>query len=67
LPVRGARRPKLTPERIIFARALLADPKVSVGDVAKTFGVDRATLYRALAVDCATGFRDIESRGFVEA
>jgi DNA invertase Pin-like site-specific DNA recombinase len=64
---KGGRRPKLTPERITFARALLADPKVSVGDVAKTFGVDRATLYRALAIDSATGFRDIESRGFVEA
>ena len=46
---RGGRRSKLTPERITFARTLLADPKVTVATVAKTFGVDRATLYRALA------------------
>jgi DNA invertase Pin-like site-specific DNA recombinase len=64
---KGGRRPKLTPETITYARALLADPKVSITDLARTFGVDRATLYRALAVDSATRNCDGGSRGFLEA
>jgi DNA invertase Pin-like site-specific DNA recombinase len=44
----GGRRRKLTPTHLDYARRLLADPKASVGDVAAIFGVDRATLYRAL-------------------
>ena len=44
----GGRRRKLTPTHIDYAKRLLADPKAKVGDVAAVFGVDRATLYRAL-------------------
>jgi DNA invertase Pin-like site-specific DNA recombinase len=44
----GGRRRKLTPAHLRYARTLLADPKASVTDVAAIFGVDRATLYRAL-------------------
>ena len=44
----GGRRRKLTATHIDYARRLLADPKARVGDVAAVFGVDRATLYRAL-------------------
>jgi DNA invertase Pin-like site-specific DNA recombinase len=44
----GGRRRKLTPTHLDYAKRLLADPKARVGDVAAIFGVDRATLYRAL-------------------
>jgi DNA invertase Pin-like site-specific DNA recombinase len=44
----GGRRRKLTPAHLDYARTLLADPKASVTDVAAIFGVNRATLYRAL-------------------
>jgi DNA invertase Pin-like site-specific DNA recombinase len=44
----GGRRRKLTPTQLDYAKRLLADPQARVGDVAAIFGVDRATLYRAL-------------------
>lgn len=44
----GGRRPTLTPKKIEAARKLLEDRDRSVGDVAKTLGVGRATLYRAI-------------------
>jgi DNA invertase Pin-like site-specific DNA recombinase len=44
----GGRRRKLTVKHLDYAKRLLADPKARVGDVAAIFGVDRATLYRAL-------------------
>jgi DNA invertase Pin-like site-specific DNA recombinase len=44
----GGRRPKLTPTQIEMAERLLRDPSSTVVAVAATFGVGRATLYRAL-------------------
>jgi DNA invertase Pin-like site-specific DNA recombinase len=44
----GGRRPKLTPQQIDMARRLLRDPEATMAAVAATFGVARATLYRAL-------------------
>jgi Enterobacteriaceae phage serine recombinase len=47
----GGRPPRLSPKRLAHARAILAaDSSLSVGEAAKTLGVSRATLYRALAV-----------------
>ena len=44
----GGRKRKIDARALKMARAALADRDVSVGDVAKTMRVDRATLYRAL-------------------
>ncbi len=46
---KGGRPSKLAGERLDDARTLLADRNRTVGDVAKTLGVNRVTLYRALA------------------
>jgi DNA invertase Pin-like site-specific DNA recombinase len=46
---KGGRPSKLAGKRLDDARALLADRNRTVGDVAKTLGVNRVTLYRALA------------------
>ena len=45
---RGGRPRLLTPKKVREAKMLLADPKATVTDVAMTFGVSRATLYKAL-------------------
>jgi len=45
----GGRKPKLSGKRLAHARELLANRDISVGEVAATLGVDRSTLYRALA------------------
>lgn len=42
----GGRPAKLSPEDLKAAKALLADPSITVGDVAKRLGVAPATLYR---------------------
>lgn len=44
----GGRRPKLTPQQLMHAARLLSDPETTGAEVAKTFGVARSTLYRAL-------------------
>jgi len=44
----GGRKRKIDSRALKMARAALADRDVSVGDVAKTMRVNRATLYRAL-------------------
>lgn len=44
----GGRKPKLTPRKVTQARKLLEDPTETVGHVAETLGVSRATLYRYL-------------------
>src|SRR5262249_48822008 len=46
---KGGRKPKLTENKLRHARRLLAVPNASVGEVAASLGVNRATLYRALA------------------
>jgi len=45
---KGGRRRKLTSDHVAYARTLLADPKARAADIAAVFGVNRATLYRAL-------------------
>jgi len=45
----GGRKPKLIGKKLAHARELLANRDISVGEVAATLGVDRSTLYRALA------------------
>jgi DNA invertase Pin-like site-specific DNA recombinase len=44
----GGRPPKLSTEDLKAAKALLADPSITVGEVAKRLGVAPATLYRHL-------------------
>ena len=43
---KGGRRPKLDEKKIREIRALLRDPRVVVGDVAKRYGVSRTTIYK---------------------
>ena len=38
----------LTPEQILMAKAMTADPAISIRQVAKQFGIHRSTLYRHL-------------------
>jgi DNA invertase Pin-like site-specific DNA recombinase len=42
----GGRKPALTPDDLGHAKALLADPTITVGDVAKRLKVSLATFYR---------------------
>lgn len=42
----GGRPSKVAPEDLKAAKALLADPSITVGEVAKRLGVSPATLYR---------------------
>lgn len=44
----GGRPAALSPEDLVVARALLADPAISVTDIARRLGVAPATLYRHL-------------------
>ncbi len=44
----GGRPPKLTPDDLIAAKAMLAETTFTVGDVARRLGVSPATLYRHL-------------------
>lgn len=44
----GGRRPKLTAQQLAHAARLLSDPETTGAEVAKTFGIARSTLYRAL-------------------
>ena len=42
-------RPRaLTPEQILMAKAMTADPSISIRQVAEQFGIHRSTLYRHL-------------------
>lgn len=42
----GGRKPKLDDKQVREIRALLRDPRISVSDVAKRYGVSRATVYK---------------------
>lgn len=44
----GGRPPALTLKQVREAKRLLEDPQATVTDVAKTYGVSRATLYKGL-------------------
>jgi DNA invertase Pin-like site-specific DNA recombinase len=46
----GGRKPVLTKKQVCQARKLLADRGTTIKDVAETFGVSRATIYRALGL-----------------
>jgi DNA invertase Pin-like site-specific DNA recombinase len=45
---KGGRPPKLTPEKIEVARAMYGSKKHTLATIAKTVGVSRSTVYRAL-------------------
>lgn len=47
--LKGGRRPKLDAKQIREVKALLADPKISVMDVATRYGVSRSTIYKHLS------------------
>jgi len=47
---KGGRKPKLTTQQICHARKLLADPEVTIKEVASSLKVNRATIYRALGL-----------------
>lgn len=42
---KGGRKPSLTQKQIREAKALLADPSITVADVCANFGISRTTLY----------------------
>lgn len=44
----GGRPPAMSTEDIAMARAMLADPGITVNQVARTLGISPATLYRHL-------------------
>ena len=45
---KGGRPRKLDARKVALARTMLSDPSTSVSEVARTLGVERSTLYRAL-------------------
>lgn len=47
---KGRRKPKLTASQIEHARKLLEDKATTIKSVAEAFGVNRATIYRALGL-----------------
>jgi len=50
---KGGRKPKLSSKQIAHARRLLDDRDTTIKEVAASFGVDRATIYRALGLGAA--------------
>jgi DNA invertase Pin-like site-specific DNA recombinase len=50
---KGGRKPKLTAQQICHARKLLADPEVTIKEVASSLKVNRATIYRAVGLGAA--------------
>ena len=50
---KGGRKPKLSAKQIAHARKLLEDRNTTIKDVAAMFGVNRATIYRALGLGAA--------------
>jgi DNA invertase Pin-like site-specific DNA recombinase len=47
---KGGRKPKLTAGQIATARRLIADPNVTISEVAVSLGVNRSTIYRSLGL-----------------
>ena len=58
----GGRRRKLTEQDIREIRAILRDPEARVGDVAKRYGVCRATLYKRVGIVEPEGVRVAKPR-----
>lgn len=50
---KGGAKPKLLPDQVAVVKRLLADPGTTVSDVARTFNVNRATIYRAIGAQGA--------------
>jgi DNA invertase Pin-like site-specific DNA recombinase len=48
---RGGRKTKISPEKLKAAKVLLSDPRVTHVEVAKSLGVSRPALYRAMKHD----------------
>ena len=46
----GRRPAKLTVKQVCTARKMLADPEMTIKEVAEVFGVNRATIYRSLGL-----------------
>ncbi len=47
---KGGRKPALDAKQICESKALLRDPDIQVTDVAKRYGVSRATIYKHVCV-----------------
>jgi len=54
----GGRKPALTPQKAAVARRLYDERKHTVAEIARIVGVSRATLYRNLAPNAASGRAD---------
>jgi DNA invertase Pin-like site-specific DNA recombinase len=54
----GGRKPALTPQKAAVARRLYDERKHTVAEIARIVGVSRATLYRNLAPNAASGRDD---------
>jgi Helix-turn-helix domain of resolvase len=51
---KGGLPAKLTPKQVCTARKMLADPEMTIKEVAEAFGVNRETIYRSLGLgSCA--------------
>jgi DNA invertase Pin-like site-specific DNA recombinase len=47
---KGGRPPKLSSKQVRTAKKMLADPEMTIKEVAEAFGVNRATIYRSLGL-----------------
>jgi DNA invertase Pin-like site-specific DNA recombinase len=47
---KSSRPPKLMAKQVRAARKMLADPEITIKEVAEVFGVNRATIYRSSAL-----------------
>lgn len=63
---KGGRPPKLSAEKLRVAQRLLKDPESTVSEVARTLGVHRSTLHKALQ-GTVTKTMNGEGRGLVRA
>lgn len=63
---KGGRPPKLSAEKMRVAHRLLKDPESTISEVARTLGVHRSTLHKALQATSAQKVNGVE-RGLVRA
>jgi DNA invertase Pin-like site-specific DNA recombinase len=64
---KGGRPPKLSAEKLRVAQRLLKDPESTVSEVARTLGVHRSTLHKALQGSVAKKSNGELGRGLVRA
>lgn len=57
---KGGRKPSLSADQIREIDALLADPRFTVVEVAKRYGVSRATIYNRHRAGSSVGGKDVE-------